>query len=105
MIVRPTLPNQSGNQLGWAMSHVPGLTLPGALPRSTMNVEPDSGFPSSLTPHARRLARRASNIALLMLSFWYRYVIDSPCSYPALASIDLHLAGSPPWWLELGYRS
>src|ERR1022692_5192391 len=103
MMVRPLLPNQSGNQPGWPMSQTPGLLLAGALPRSTKNVEPDSGLPFRLTPHDLRLAWRASKIDLLMLSFGYRYDRVSPFLYPALASIDLHLAGSP-WPLLLGYR-
>jgi len=50
MTVRPLLPNQSGNQMAWPMSHWPDLLFSGELPRSTKWDEPGSGFPLSVIP-------------------------------------------------------
>src|SRR5579875_101905 len=94
-MLRPSLPYQSGYQLGWPRSHSFGLLFTGASPRSAKNEEPFSGRECSVMPQAARLAWIDSNTLVDCVSLEYRSVSVRPCGYPALASMDLHLPGSP----------
>src|SRR3984957_1095671 len=95
MTVRPLLPNQSGTQPGWPMSHVPDLLFSGALPRSVKNDEPGSPLPFSVMPQSARDAWMASKTRVLDESFWYMYVSVRPFGWPPLVSAALHSATLP----------
>ena len=69
--VRPLLPNQSGIQPGWPMSHWPALLFSGELPRSVKNDEPGSGLPVSVMPQFASDAWIAVKIRVLDESFGY----------------------------------
>ena len=69
--MRPLLPNQSGNQPGWPMSHWPALLFSGELPRSVKNDEPGSGLPVSVMPQFASDAWIAVKIRVLDESFGY----------------------------------
>src|ERR1700733_5725195 len=95
MRVRALLPNRSGIQPGWPMSHVPALLFSGALPRSVKNDEPGSPSPVSVMPQSARDAWMAWKTRVLVESFGYMYLSVMPLGWPPLASADLHAATLP----------